>query len=256
MLYRKNYLVILLAFILSSFIFVHSSVSQMPVPRDYIVDKVGIIQSNIKQELNNYLQELERKTSAQFLVLIVNTTGRKDIFSYSLEIAESWKLGKKGVDNGLLLVVSVGDKKYYMQVGYGLESVLPDSLAGSICRQYLVPNFRSGDFNKGIKETTLATLNVLAKHYGIEITGMPDVAVGQNQNLTFMSFINSLVILLLIIFLLSRSGPLGLAGLYALGGFSGGRGGGWGGRSGSGGFGSFGGGRGGSFGGGGAGGSW
>ncbi|MBI4709638.1 MAG: TPM domain-containing protein, partial [Nitrospirae bacterium] len=80
---------------------------------------------------------------------------------------------QKGKDNGLLLLVSLRDKEYRFETGYGLESILPDSLIGSIGREYLVPNFRKGDYSSGIFLAVLAVANKIASNEGVEITGMP-----------------------------------------------------------------------------------
>jgi uncharacterized protein len=116
---------------------------------------------------------LERKTTAQVLVLTVQSLDNEDIENFSLRTAEKWKLGQKGKDNGVLIVVAVKDKKYRFEVGYGLESVLPDSIIGSMGREYLVPYFRQGDYSTGVFTATLAVIRTIAAHEGVQITGLP-----------------------------------------------------------------------------------
>ena len=103
-----------------------------------------------RARLNTMLKDLEAKTTAQVVVLTLNSLEGEPIESFSHQTAVKWGIGQKGKDNGVLLTVAVKDRKYRLEVGYGLESILPDSLVGSIGREYLAPNFRKGDFAAGI----------------------------------------------------------------------------------------------------------
>ncbi len=96
------------------------------------------------------LKDLEAKTTAQVVVLTINSLDGEPMEDFSHQTAVQWGIGQKGKDNGVLLTVAVKDHKYRIEVGYGLEAILPDSLVGSLGRQYLVPNFRKGDYAAGI----------------------------------------------------------------------------------------------------------
>ncbi len=222
-------------------------------PSHYVTDLASVIDPGVVRRLSGYLQELEQKTGAQVLVLTVKSLAGGSIDQFSLEVAEKWKLGRKGKDDGLLLLVSVEDRRYRFEVGYGLESILPDSLVGSIGRGSLVPNFKKGNYTQGIGTAVLAVANVIANDRNVKITGMPKWRGAPKKRSPF-SILISVVMGIVMLFLFIRNPRLFL--LFML---LGGRGGGWrggGGFSGGGGFGSFGGGGGGGFGGGGAGGSW
>ncbi len=145
------------------------------VPQDYVVDLAGIIRDDVRNQLDAYLTELEKKTTAQVLVLTIQSLDGEDIESFSLRTAEKWKLGQKGKDNGVLIVVAVKDRKYRLEVGYGLESILPDSMVGSLGREYLVPYFRKGDYSTGIFNATLAVIRTIASHEGVQITELPGI---------------------------------------------------------------------------------
>ncbi len=228
------------------------------IPRDYVVDLAGVVPGDAAARLNAALRELEQKTTAQVLVLTIQSLDGQSIEEFTINTKEQWKLGQKGKDNGILLVVAVQDRKYRIEVGYGLESVLPDSMVGSIGRDYMVPYFRKGDYGTGIYAAALVVANTIASQEGVEITGMPAVQqprgaqtrkpLGMFQAIVFGIFI--LVVLVLCIthpqqcFLLLLASSMG-----------GGRGG-WSGGEGGFGGGSFGGGGGGSGGGGGASGGW
>lgn len=233
------------------------------VPPDHVVDLAGIINDGVEMQLNAYLKELEQKTTTQIVILTIQSLDREDIESFSLRTAEKWKLGQKGKDNGLLITVALKDRKYRFEVGYGLESILPDSLVGSIGRQYIVPYFRKGDYSTGIFNATIVIAQTIASYEGVEITGMPKVtARGNRQEATkkreigFFDAIIIFAVFAVFIFLFIKHPRLLLLLLFSSS--MGGRRGGWsgGGGFGGGGFGGFGGGGGGGFGGGGASGRW
>ena len=143
-------------------------------PRNHVVDLAGIIDANMEAGLNRYLLELEQKTTTQMVILTIKTLEGESIDDLSLTIAhDKWKLGQKGKDNGALLLVSLQDRKYRFEIGYGLEGVIPDSLAGTIGRQYLVPYFKQGDYSKGITAAALVVINEIASEADVKIAGMP-----------------------------------------------------------------------------------
>lgn len=228
------------------------------VPPDYVVDLAGIINDDTEMQLNAYLKELEQKTTAQVVILTIQSLDGEDIESFSLRTAEKWKLGQKGKDNGLLITIALKDRKYRFEVGYGLESILPDSLVGSIGRQYIVPYFRKGDYSTGIFNATLAVVRTISASEGVEITGMPEIKV-KGKRVKGIGILDAIMIFgvfAVFVYLFIKHPRLLL--LLFLSSSMGGRRGGWsgGGGFGGGGFGGFGGGGGGGFGGGGASGSW
>jgi uncharacterized protein len=232
-----------------------------PMPSSYVVDNAAVISADGSRVLLGMLQELEQKTGTQMIVLTVPSTDGVPIEQFALEKAEAWKLGQKGKDNGLLLVVAVKDRKYRTEVGYGLEPILPDSLTGSIQRAYLVPPFKKGDYTKGIVDTAAVYAATIAKAQGVQLSGVPKVEPVQAQRQRSGGIPFGLIFLILLFLLFSssrsRSGSF-LQGLLLgalLGGGRGYRGGGGFGGFG-GGFGGFGGGGGGGFGGGGSSGGW
>lgn len=237
-------------------------------PKTYVEDLAGIIDDKTERKLLGYLQELEQKTTAQFIVLTVPTTSGKPIERYAIDIAQAWGLGQKGKDNGILFVVAVRDRKYRFEVGYGLEGPLPDSFCGTVGRTHLVPNFKRGDYSKGVLDATAAILNKLEQHYNVELSGVPTVKMprrgmartGRRTVTPFGACAGApLILVIALIVIGSRLFRYWMFGYWGGGYYRSHIGGGWGGFGGGssgGGFGSFGGGGGGGFGGGGASGSW
>ncbi len=239
------------------------SSGQEGMPASYVVDNAGIIDANVKQALSGRLQELEQKTGVQMLVLTVQSTDGVPIEEYAINKASEWKLGRKGKDNGLLFVVALKDRKYRIEVGYGLESVIPDSLAGTIGRRYLVPAFRRGAYGEGIAGAAGALSGIIARSQGVTLGAGPELEPRRERGSSTGVMMKAVAIFVFLLTLgmgFSRQGRrsawnrssrrhYGMG--FPMGGGSGGFG-----SFGGGGFGSFGGGGGGGFGGGGASGGW
>ncbi len=231
-------------------------------PSAYVVDLAAVIGANAERSLNTYLRELEVKTTAQVVVLTIKSLDGEDIDGFSLRVAEKWKLGQKEKDNGVLITVALDDKRYRLEVGYGLEGVLPDSFVGTIGRQYLVPHFKKGDYSTGIATAALAVINRIADNAEVEITGMPRVrstnpygTAQQRKKPTLLGSIFSILVIIGLIYLFIKNPRLFM--FFLMFSMMGGGRRGWGGGGGfGGGGGGFGGGGGGGFGGGGASGGW
>lgn len=226
-----------------------AAISLPGMPARYVVDLAGIINDDVEMKLNGYLQELEQKTTAQVIVLTINSLEGRSLEDFSLETAEKWKLGQKGKDNGVLFLVALKDRKYRFEIGYGLESILPDSFMGSIGREYL--DFREGNYSTGIFLAARAVINEVADDAGVSISGMPRLSTTRHRRGGILNSIFGIFFFIVLIYLFIRH-PRLLLMLFLFSSMGGGRRG-WGGSGGfGGGFGSFGGGGGGGFGGGGA----
>jgi uncharacterized protein len=231
-------------------------------PLNYVVDLAEIVDNATENSLNGYLQELEQKTTAQLVVLTIKSLEGQSIEDFSIKIAhDKWKLGQKGKDNGVLFLISLTDRKYRIEVGYGLEGALPDSMVGSLGRNFLVPLFRKGEYSNGIFLTTVAMANEIAMDAGVNIQGMPTVnrrvqPIIKDKPGGLLHTIMTIGFLIIVVILFIKNPRLFL--MLLLFSSMGGRRGPWGsgGGFGGGGFGSFGGGGGGGFGGGGATGGW
>jgi uncharacterized protein len=136
--------------------------SPLPAPTGFVNDYAGVIDAATKQQLETRLKLFKQGTnpSVEIAVVVVKTTGERAIFDYSLAVARGWKIGSKLDDNpSALLLVAVDDRKYFTQVSKDLEDELPDGIAGSLQRQYLVPEFKKGNYGKGIADTVEAYIN-------------------------------------------------------------------------------------------------
>lgn len=264
------------------------NVSPLPAPTGYVNDFAGVLDDAIKQQIEDKIKEFKDSSNptTELAVAIVRSTGDRDIFDYSLAVARGWKIGSDQANNpGALLFVAVDDRKYFTQVSRDLEGDLPDAAAGSLQRQFLVPQFRQGNYGKGISDTIDAYIRTIqaARGGAVSVTPTPEGITRTTGSSSggISSLCCFLVIGLIILMIILRSSGGGGGGRrsgWGGGGFGGaagalpwiigsiltsggGRSSGssWGDSGGSswgggGGFGGFGGG--GDFGGGGAGGSW
>jgi uncharacterized protein len=114
-------------------------------------DTAGVIPAEIRDRLESKLAAFEKQTGAQVAVLTIDTLGGEVLEDYSLKVAQTWKLGRKGVDDGVLLLIAKGDRKMRIEVGYGLESKLTDAQCRRILDDVVRPEFRNGDFGSGVE---------------------------------------------------------------------------------------------------------
>jgi uncharacterized protein len=115
-----------------------------------VTDLTGTLTSEQQATLEQTLAAFESRKGSQIAVLLVPTTQPETVEQYAVRVEENWKLGRKGVDDGVLLVVAKTDRKLRIEVGYGLEGVLPDATAKRIIAEDIAPHFKQGDFYGGI----------------------------------------------------------------------------------------------------------
>jgi uncharacterized protein len=142
---RASFLALLLCWAVAAF----ADVAVPPLV-GRVVDQTGTLSSGDIDSLQQTLRGFELRKGSQVAVLIVPTTAPETIEQYSLRVAEAWKIGRKKVDDGALLVVAKNDRKLRIEVGYGLEGALTDVTAKRIIDEVITPRFRNGDFSGGI----------------------------------------------------------------------------------------------------------
>ncbi len=126
--------------------------AEIPVPplSARVTDLTGTLNASQRESLEQTLAAFEARKGSQIAVLLVATTAPEAIEQYSMRVAEAWKLGRKGVDDGVLLLIAQEDRKLRIEVGYGLEGVIPDAVAKRIVSEVIVPLFKQGDYYGGI----------------------------------------------------------------------------------------------------------
>jgi uncharacterized protein len=160
MLRRFPRLWLLLAMALLSPALLHATDAAPKLTR-HVTDLTGTLTAQQVDQLDAQLVALEKAKGAQMVVLMVGSTAGQDIDSYSLAVAEANKVGRKGVDDGVLLVIAKDDHQVRIEVGYGLEGAIPDAATARIRREYLAPKFRTNDFFGGISDAVGALTQLI-----------------------------------------------------------------------------------------------
>ncbi len=116
-----------------------------------VIDLTGTLSGGAVNRIESELAALEAKKGSQIAVLIVPTTQPEEIEQYGIRVADQWKLGRKGVDDGAILIVAKDDRRVRIEVGYGLEGALPDATANRILDETIKPRFKQGDYDGGVE---------------------------------------------------------------------------------------------------------
>jgi uncharacterized protein len=243
---KKLFMLLLCPFFLSSIV----SGQDYPKPEGWVNDYAGVISSSTESQMESLADEVKRKTGAEIAVVTMRSLGGMDIESFAVNLYAAWGIGEQGKDNGALILFAVQDRKVRIEVGYGLEPILPDGKTGGILDDYVLPDLRAGNYGEGLAQGLAAVAGVIAKDAGVQIDGMKQAAP-EEQPVSYSSRKGfGIFPILLFIFLMIITRGRILFWLLLSGMMGGGRGGGFGGGSSfGGGFGGFGG---GSSGGGGA----
>ena len=122
----------------------------VPAATGYVVDRAGLLSPGTRLKLEQFLENFEKSDSTQLAVLTIPSLEGEALEGYAIKVAESWGIGRKGKDNGALLLVSKAERKVRIEVGYGLEGRLTDLLAGRIIDYEITPRFKEGDFDGGV----------------------------------------------------------------------------------------------------------
>lgn len=175
--------------------------AELPVPplNARVTDLTQTLDAASKQSLEAKLAALEQAKGAQIAVMIVAATEPESIEQYALRVAETWKLGRKGVDDGALLLIAKDERALRIEVGYGLEGAIPDAVAKRIIAEIIVPRFRAGDFAGGIA----AGVDALIKQVNGEALPAPRAATQSGIEADWLKDLgDSLPMVLMFIFVL------------------------------------------------------
>lgn len=264
---KIRYLLYLLPLLLQSTFVFAADIPARPSPPRLVNDFASLMSPDEQDELERDLVAFNDSTSIQITIVTIGSLDGSDISSYAFELGNSWGVGNKGKENGVVILVAKQERKAFIATGYGMEGVLPDALCATIVRRDMIPAFRDERYFKGFENAINAIF--LASRGEYKADGQDEAKDGKG----LPAILVALIIIIVILIVIGKRGGGGGGGRYMSRGGSdfitgailgsllgggrssggGGFGGGFGGSSGGGGFGGFGG---GSFGGGGAGGSW
>ncbi|WP_459879528.1 TPM domain-containing protein [Campylobacter concisus] len=145
---------------------------------EQINDEAHIFSQNERDELLSLVQNFEQNSTTQIAIVTLNSLENKSIEELSLEIARGYKLGQKKDSNGVLLVVAPNEKKVRIEVGYGLEGMLTDAISSQIINSVMIPEFKNGKMNEGVKDGVLAIIKVASGEEFSSKTSLSDLPFG------------------------------------------------------------------------------
>lgn len=162
--------------------------ADVPFLSGHVNDNAGVLSLATVRELEDALKNHEDSTSNQIAVLTITSLEGEPLEDYSRRVVTTWKLGQKGKDNGVLLLVAKDDRKVRIEVGRGLEGNLTDAIASSIIRHEIVPQFKAGDYDRGVTDGVHAILGAIAGAYTAEETSDAPMDTGTGI-LAFLFFL-------------------------------------------------------------------
>lgn len=189
---------------------VHAREVKFPLPQGFINDYAGILPPTQRARIENILDQVEKKTTAEISVVTVKTTSPLSVEQYAVRLFEAWGIGKKGKDNGILILVASGDRKMRIEVGYGLEGAVTDLESNQIINGYMTPYFKKGDYFSGIYAGVVLIAGLIEKEYGVKLDlNEQDIDVVKRVSHRRSSPLGSLFSLLFFIMIFGfRLGPL------------------------------------------------
>ncbi|HOV14299.1 MAG TPA: YgcG family protein [Spirochaetota bacterium] len=181
---------------------------EIPLLSSRVTDETMTLSSAFIQETENRLKIHEEETSNQVAILMINSLDEESIESFSIRVVEKWKLGQKGKNNGVLLLIAKDDRKLRIEVGYGLEGVLTDLVCRQIIYKEITPYFKNGNYEQGIRSGIDAILGTIKGEYKADATDY------QNKNF-FQQIVDStpiavripfgLIFLIIVFFMTTRT---------------------------------------------------
>jgi uncharacterized protein len=219
-----------------------------PNPSGLVNDFADVIPPAYKQKISEIVYELLQKTEIPVVVVTMPDIGGAEYNDYANRLYSAWGIGKKGEDKGVLIFITVKERKLRIEIGYGLEGILPDGLVGEIRDRYMTPYLKKDQFGEGLLNGTMAVSQIIAKDAGVTLTGQVPIKAPQRRR-SGLSILPLIIFFLIFMGIARRRGgswwllfPLLLGGGRGygsggggFGGFSGGFGGFGGGMSGGGG---------------------
>lgn len=229
---------------IGSVCFAKTEIPQTPTSSIYVQDYANVLSNDAKYKINTIGASLQKKTKAQIVVVTIKTLQGTPLEEYGLGILRQWGVGDKSLNNGVVMLVAVEDRNSRIEVGYGLEGALPDAKTGQLQDEYMLPYFKTGEYESGIVNGYLALTRLVADEYAVQLDSQVKPVKATNQGATnfldtFYTIGIAIVIIALVIldfiFFGGRFTALILAMISSRGGRGGGGGGGYGGGSGGGG---------------------
>lgn len=154
------------------FIFIYAELGEpFPSPTGTVNDFAGVIPIDAANRMSRISQEVLRKTGTAIVVATVMDVGDKEPDMFATELFNAWGIGRKGENNGVLIFLTMKERRIVIRTGYGVERILTDRLCGQILDQRVIPYFAKGDYGTGLGNAVVAVAQIIAKDAGVTLTG-------------------------------------------------------------------------------------
>ena len=187
-----------------------------PGPQVLLNDFANVIPPDYKQKILAVTRELLQKTGTPLVVVTMPDIGGAEYNDYANRLYSLWGIGKAGEDKGVLIFVTVKERKMRIETGYGVEGILPDGLAGEIRDRYMTPFLKQDKYGQGLLNGTLAVAQVIAKHAGVQLTGQMPIQMPEKRRRSGLSLFPLLLIVFVFMDVTRRRGGAWARGLDAL----------------------------------------
>lgn len=191
--FGKLSLSILFIFSLLTNITFADSIYPEPTNYKYINDYVGLMDEATKENIVSIGRELEDKTGAQSVIVIIDTIGNDTIANYANKFFRTWGIGQEDKDNGLLILLAIEDRSYRVEVGRGLEGVIPDLLSNKVMESLATPYFQNNDYSTGLLNSYSKFADLIAEEYNVTLEKSTTLDIPNNQYTNDSSLIGRVI---------------------------------------------------------------
>ncbi|NVM57312.1 MAG: TPM domain-containing protein [Desulfobacterales bacterium] len=205
---------LLLTFVIST---PNPGAEEFPKPKGLVNDFANVVSPRYEQRLLQVTGELFKKTGVPVVVVTMPEIGGEDYNEYANRLYAAWGIGKKGEDRGVLIFVTLKERKMRIETGYGIEGIIPDGLAGEIRDQYIIPFLKQNRLGEGLLNGTLAIAQIIAKDAGVSLTGQLPVKTLAKRRSGLSGLLIGLLFLVLLFSMGRRGGVWPLLFLVFMG---------------------------------------
>ncbi|HIC85425.1 MAG TPA: TPM domain-containing protein [Desulfobacterales bacterium] len=201
-----KYKMALLAMLFLSLLVASSSLAAPPIPRarGLVNDFADVIPPSYESKIMGIVAELYQKTNVPIVIVTMPDIGGADYNEYANRLYNDWGIGKKGQDKGVLIFITLKERKMRIETGYGVEGILPDGLVGEIRDTYMIPYFKQNKFGEGILYGTIAIAKIIAKDAGVSLTGKLEPTKPQEGSRRGGVSLLPLLLIFFVLFFVSR----------------------------------------------------